>query len=114
VLLHLSLREGLPRSAVQALASAVPVLAYPLDGTPEVVLPDITGFLCEVENIDEIVQKTLLLLQNQELRQKLGSNGRRLVRQLFDWRLMADILEKEYYKGLDSTDEETTSFPVKE
>ncbi|NMA43610.1 MAG: glycosyltransferase family 4 protein [Oligosphaeraceae bacterium] len=114
VLLHLSLREGLPRSAVQALASAVPVVAYPLDGTPEVVLPDMTGFLCEVENVEQIVQKTLLLLENPELRHKLGENGQRLVRQLFDWRLMADILEKEYYKGLEPVGEKPLIYPVGE
>ena len=55
VLAHLSLREGLPRTAVQALASSVPVVAYPLDGTPEVVLDGITGYLCQPGNATEDV-----------------------------------------------------------
>ena len=38
ILAHLSLREGLPRCIVQALASGKPALGFRLDGTPEVVI----------------------------------------------------------------------------
>lgn len=100
LLAHLSLREGLPRTAVQALASSIPVVAYPLDGTPEVVLDEITGYLCEPENTSEVAEKIITLLKNPTLRKKMGQNGQQLVRKLFDWHLMADILEQEYLEGL--------------
>ena len=45
MLVHLSLREGLPRALPQALAAARPVIAYDADGAREVCLEDETGFL---------------------------------------------------------------------
>ena len=44
-LVHLSLREGLPRALPQALAAGKPVIAYDCDGAREVCLEDETGFL---------------------------------------------------------------------
>jgi glycosyltransferase involved in cell wall biosynthesis len=101
VLAHLSLREGLPRTAVQALASGIPVVAYPLDGTPEVVHDGQTGCLCEPGNIAQVAEKLIALLQDQPLRQRYGAAGRALVSELFDWHQMADILEAEYYSQLE-------------
>ena len=60
VLAHLSLREGLPRTAVQALASGVPVVAYPLDGTP-VVINGLSGYLCEPKQPDKVADAVIRL-----------------------------------------------------
>lgn len=100
VLAHLSLREGLPRTAVQALAGAVPVVAYPLDGTPEVVINGETGFLCEPENVEQVADRLVALLQDKSLRKRLGKQGQALVQERFGWQRMADILESEYLRGL--------------
>lgn len=100
VLVHLSLREGLPRAAVQALASSKPVVAFNLDGTPEVVLDGQTGHLVEPENIDGVVFAVNSLLSDPGAAAKMGRAGRELVSKLFDWRRMAQILEKDYFDGL--------------
>lgn len=102
VLAHLSLREGLPRTAVQALACAVPVVAYPLDGTPEVVIDGETGFLCEPEQVEQVADRLLTLLRDEPLRRRLGRQGQELVKERFAWQRMADILESEYERGLDA------------
>lgn len=100
MLAHLSLREGLPRAAVQALASAKPVVAFRLDGTPEVVKDGETGFLVEPEDVEGAVIAMSKLLSDPEAAKKMGRNGRELVSKLFDWRNMVDILEREYFSGL--------------
>ena len=100
VLAHLSLREGLPRTAVQALASKVPVVAYPLDGTPEVVINGLSGFLCEPEKSDRVADAVIRLLRNDKRRKKMGAYGQQEVMKKFSWRLMANILELEYSDGL--------------
>ena len=100
VLAHLSLREGLPRACVQALATGKPVVAYPLDGTPEVVLDGETGLLGEPENVPQIATNVIRLLQDRHLRERLGHRGQELVLQRFDWRRMADILEESYREGV--------------
>ena len=99
VLAHLSLREGLPRAAVQALAARVPVVAYPLDGTPEVVLPEKTGLLVPPEDVQAVADAVIRLLKEPSLRAQMGETGQHFVLERFDWHTMADILEEEYKNG---------------
>ena len=104
VLCHLSLREGLPRAVVQGLASAKPVVAYALDGSPEVVLNGKTGFLCSPESIDEVVNGFEELLSSSDLRREYGENGRQLVKDRFCWKAMCRRLEEQYQGVLSRLD----------
>ncbi len=96
LLWHLSLREGLPRSVVQALASGIPAVGYRLDGTPEVIFDGETGYCVEPENAAAVVEATRKIWNTPGLARKMGENGRKLVLERFDWHRMADILEEEY------------------
>ncbi len=96
LLWHLSLREGLPRAAVQALAEGIPVIGFALDGTPEVVLSGETGYAVTPESISEVVARTRELLEDPEKRKRFGAAGKALVLERFDHRLMGDLLEREY------------------
>lgn len=100
MLAHFSLREGLPRAAVQALACAKPVAAYALDGTPEVVIDGVTGRLAVPENSESAFHAVCDLLADPELRKKMGEAGRELVKERFAWKTMSDILIDEYEKLL--------------
>lgn len=100
VLAHLSLREGLPRACVQALAAAVPVVAYPLDGTPEIVIDGRTGLMAEPGNVGQIAANVNAMLDSADMRAAMGEAGRQLVLERFDWHKMADILEQEYLAGV--------------
>ena len=103
VLAHLSLREGLPRTVVQALAGGVPAVAFPLDGTPEVVREGETGLLCPAKDAAAVEAALLRLLRSPQEARRLGMRGRELVRERFDWRRMVSILEEEYRRGLQRT-----------
>ena len=98
MLLHLSLREGLPRSVVQSLASGKPAIGFELDGTPEVITNGETGFVVTPESIPEVEAAVLKLLDDPELRRKCGEQGRKKVAEQFSWQRMADVLEQEYLK----------------
>ena len=100
LLWHLSLREGLPRSVVQALATGIPAVGFALDGTPEVVLNGQTGYTVSPENVDEVISVTRKILDDPEKRQQMGANGKALVLERFNWQKMADILEEEYFRLL--------------
>ncbi len=100
VLAHLSLREGLPRAVVQALATAVPVVAYPLDGTPEVVNNGLTGILCQMQTPEEVAKEIIILLRDNKRRIEMGQRGQAAVKRDFGWRHMAHIIEEEYKKGV--------------
>ena len=102
VLVHLSLREGLPRTVVQALASGIPAVGFALDGTPEVILDGRTGRLCPPESVPDVVAAVVDLLQHPEARERMGHEGRSRVERQFDWRHMADVIEEEYHRGLEA------------
>jgi glycosyltransferase involved in cell wall biosynthesis len=96
LLLHLSLREGLPRAVVQALASGKPAIGFDLDGTPEVIVNGETGFIARPENTTNVIAGALRILSDPVAAAKMGENGKKLAAANFNWRMMADILENEY------------------
>ncbi|MFA4945406.1 MAG: glycosyltransferase family 4 protein [Lentisphaeria bacterium] len=96
ILAHLSLREGLPRSVVQALAAGLPAVAHPLDGTPEVVAEGATGFLVPPGDPAAVAAALVRLIRDPALRQRLGAAGQARVRHDFDWRTMVATLEASY------------------
>ncbi len=100
ILVHLSLREGLPRTVVQALASAVPAVGFPLDGTPEVILDGKTGLLVETGNIQQITEAVIQLADQRDKAIAMGKAGREFVRERWDWHNMVSILEADYEKLL--------------
>ncbi|MBN2452292.1 MAG: glycosyltransferase family 4 protein [Lentisphaeria bacterium] len=100
VLVHLSLREGLPRTVVQALAGGVPAVGFALDGTPEVIIDGETGRLCVPGDVPAVCRAVVDLLRDAPLRRRLGAAGRERVREQFSWQRMGDILEAEYAEGL--------------
>jgi len=100
MLVHLSLREGLPRCVVQALASGKPALGFQLDGTPEVIIDGETGYCAQAKDTKTVIASAVHILSNPDLAERMGVNGRKLVAEKFDWHKMADILEKEYLEHL--------------
>ena len=101
VLVHFSMREGLPRAAVQALAMRKPVVAFDVDGTREVVMNGKTGYLLQPGGDTPGAEEISELLLNDSKRHEFGEAGRALVKPLFDWRIMSDTLIKEYTKYLE-------------
>jgi len=95
-LVHLSLREGLPRALPQALAAGKPVVAYDCDGAREVCLDSETGFLLKPRDLDGLTAKLLVLAGNPDLCRRLGQRGRELAKQWFPIERMVDDLHSLY------------------
>ena len=100
ILAHLSLREGLPRCVVQALASGKPALGFKLDGTPEVVIDGETGYCANAKDVKTVIANAIHILSTPGLAEKMGENGKKMVAEKFNWHKMADILEEEYLEHL--------------
>ncbi len=96
ILAHTSQWEGLPRGVVQALLMRVPVVAFDIDGTPEVVFNDQTGKLVPLNDEERFVAGLCELAEDVKLRQRLGAAGRELCLERFDWRRMVSDLEGLY------------------
>lgn len=94
VVVHTSLREGLARVLPQALAMGKPCVSFDIDGAPEVVIDDYTGYLVKAFDNVSLADRIAYLLENDELRRQLGENGRKHVDPNFRTeKMVADISE---------------------
>ena len=96
VLVHLSLREGLPRALPQALACGKPVVAFDEDGSREVCLDGQTGFLVPAEDGNAVAGAVIRLLQDSALARRMGTAGRELVKTRFAEARMVQQLDELY------------------
>jgi glycosyltransferase involved in cell wall biosynthesis len=96
ILAHTSQWEGLPRAVVQALLLEVPVVAFDIDGTPEVVLEGRTGRVVPLNDLEAFGAALCELALDAESRRKMGAAGRAHCLKRFDWRVMVDQLEALY------------------
>lgn len=94
VVVHTSLREGLARVLPQSLAMGKPCVSFDIDGAPEVVLDDHTGVLVKPFDSAGLADGVSRLLEDEELRQKFGENGKKHVDPNFRaQKMVADISE---------------------
>jgi len=61
-----SLGEGFPLSAIEAIASGLPLVASNVGGLPDIVKEGINGYLVEPQNEKALADKILLLLSDSE------------------------------------------------
>jgi glycosyltransferase involved in cell wall biosynthesis len=97
-LVHLSLREGLPRALPQALAAGKPVVACDCDGAREVCRDGETGFLVPPGDLAALKDRLLQLAGDASLREKLGRSGAAFVREHFAVEKMVDAIYAVYLK----------------
>jgi len=100
-LVHLSLREGLPRALPQALAAGKPVVAYDCDGAREACLEGQTGFLLPAGDLAGLQNRLAQLATDPPFRQRLGQAGQRFVKENFAVEKMVDAIYTLYQKLAD-------------
>ena len=102
ILVHCSLREGLARTLPQAMLCGKPAISFDIDGAKEVV-NESTGRLVEPENVEQLTKACAELIEDEDLRKKLGENGRESVKEKFAPEKMVDTIEAVYRKLLTSS-----------
>ncbi|HEW79551.1 MAG TPA: glycosyltransferase family 1 protein [Phycisphaerales bacterium] len=100
ILVHCSLREGLARTLPQAMLCGRPAVSFDIDGAKEVV-NEATGRLIEPQNVVKLTKACAELIENGQLREKLGKNGRKFVKEKFAPQTMVDTIEAVYKKFLE-------------
>lgn len=89
--------EGFGLVLIEAMACGVPVLSFDCENGPRSIISDsIDGFLVPTFDIEVYAEKLMLLMQNQQLRLKMGANARKSAKQ-YDidrigkqWKLLFD------------------------
>jgi glycosyltransferase involved in cell wall biosynthesis len=88
--------EGMPLAVLEAWAAGVPVVASRVGGLPELVDDGMTGLFFESGNIGQLVMSLEKLMNDVELRTRLGDNAFRKVMNAFDVRSMGDAYASHY------------------
>jgi glycosyltransferase involved in cell wall biosynthesis len=91
-----SLWEGLPRVLPQALSMGIPVVANRVDGIDEAVQEDISGYLCEPGNVEQMAKQCAYLIDHQNIRVEMGESGHRFASHEFDLNNMIAQIETLY------------------
>jgi len=97
ILVHCSLREGLARTLPQAMLCGRCAISFDIDGAREVVNQN-TGRLLEPKNVEQLTKACAELIEDKDLRDRLGAAGRESVKEKFAPDTMVDVIEEVYNK----------------
>lgn len=95
VLVMPSLSEPFGIVLLEAMACGLPIVATNVGGIPEIVQDGENGFLVEPESSEEIADRVLKLLENDDLRRRISQNNIEEVKN-YSWEAVVDKLEKVY------------------
>jgi glycosyltransferase involved in cell wall biosynthesis len=91
-----SYHENLPVSILEAMAAGLPVVSTRVGGIPDMVRHGVEGFLTGPGTPRELAQCILQLVADRELREHMGSNGRRRAIEQFSPSVILASLEELY------------------
>jgi len=94
-----SLWEGLPCVFSEAMAGELPIVATNVDGAREAIVHEENGFLHEPHDVHGMAESVLKLVENPELRKKMGARGKSRVME-FDIGTSVSNLETAYQECL--------------
>lgn len=96
VLVLPSYREGMPKSILEAMAMAKPVVATNIRGCREELVDGVTGFLVPAKDPNALSKAIIKILTNENLALKMGKEGRRRAEELFDEKIVINKQIKVY------------------
>jgi L-malate glycosyltransferase len=97
--LLLSEKESFGLVLLEAMACGVPCIGTNIGGIPEVISDGETGFICEVGNVEEIAERAIQILSDEQLHKTMAENSIHRVKTKFN----AHAIVQEYetiYKNL--------------
>lgn len=89
-----SYREGLPKVLIEAAACGRAVVTTDVPGCRHVIIENKTGLLVKVNDVASLVEAIVRLVENNDLRQTFGIEGRKLAENKY----CDNIISKEYIK----------------
>ena len=96
VLLAPSRLEGFGYQIAEAMACGKPIITTNCSSLPELVINHKGGFLCEIDNVSDFVEKIKTLSKNKYLMKKMGQFNRRRIVEKFNLREMGKEYQQLY------------------
>lgn len=84
-------KEGLPKSLIEATAIGRPIVTTNSIGCKDVVEDEYNGYLVPTKDSDGLAEKLAILIENKELRLRMGINSRKLAETNFS---IDNVIEK--------------------
>lgn len=99
--LLLSEKESFGLVLLEAMSCGVPAIGTKTGGIPEVIEDGQTGFLCDVGDITDVVNKSLYILQDDKRHEAMSQNAVNYVREHFHSQNIMKQYEDIYYEMVD-------------
>lgn len=98
--------DNLPLTLQESIACGTPMVSCKIGGVPDLVRPEITGYLAEPENAQDLCKGIIELLEDQNLREQMRQNCRAIALQEYPLELQAKRyieLYSQLTKNIDNT-----------
>lgn len=91
-----SLSEGLGNAFLEAMAAGIPIIGTSVGGIPDFIVDGETGLFCKSNDPKDVASKIHMVLSDEDLRNNLVFNGRKLVEKKYNWDKIAEQFERIY------------------
>ena len=85
-----SLYEGMPLAILEAMSAGLPCVVSDVDGTRNAIEHGVSGFLCEVNDVNSWASTIKRLMESPELRNQIGETARQRHQAHFSLKAMAE------------------------
>ncbi|MBD3261237.1 MAG: glycosyltransferase, partial [Candidatus Altiarchaeales archaeon] len=89
--------EGFGMTVLESFSTGTPVVGFSIGGLRDTVSDGVDGFLIEPFNEREFAEKSVFILENKQLRKKMGLVGRKKTEQKYSISSMAEKTKKFYH-----------------
>jgi len=90
-----SISETGPRTVLEAMAMKMPILSSDVGFFPDIVDSYNCGLIYNAHNKDELVKKLLLLVENEDLRSEVATNGYKVSLEHYEWNKVFELYRNE-------------------
>ncbi len=94
IYLYPTLADNCPLVVLEAMSCGLPILTFNTGGVPELVQHEETGYVADYKSFEDLCKGFELLVDNEELRNKMGENGCKRVQENFT----VEIMNAKYMK----------------
>ena len=95
-----SSREGMPKSILEAMSAGKPMIASDIPGINEIVKDGVNGVLVPPKNPEKLASAILTLLEDENLRKKMGKCARNIALERFSWEKILNMLSSVYEEAI--------------
>jgi len=93
-----SKNEGLPVNIMEAMYMKIPIVATNCKGNRDLIKNDINGYLVEIDNKNELIDKITFIYKNRKFGKNLGCNSEKYITEYLLENLMKEFIN--LYKGV--------------